>query len=69
MILRINEDYLFSINQLIVAMETCCAFFEVGSGLDFCMLFRQTNNDQIKENEVGGTCGTHERGEECVTKF
>jgi hypothetical protein len=22
--------------------------------------------DQIKENEVGGTCGTHGRGEECV---
>jgi hypothetical protein len=22
--------------------------------------------NQIKENEVGGTCGTHGRGEECV---
>jgi hypothetical protein len=25
--------------------------------------------DQIKENEVGGKCGTHERGEECVQGF
>jgi hypothetical protein len=25
--------------------------------------------DQIKENEVGGTCGTHGRGEECVQVF
>jgi hypothetical protein len=25
--------------------------------------------DQIKENEVGGTCGTHGRGEESVQGF
>jgi hypothetical protein len=25
--------------------------------------------NQIKENEVGGTCGTHGRGEECVQGF
>jgi hypothetical protein len=25
--------------------------------------------DQIKENEVDGTCGTHWRGEECVQGF
>jgi hypothetical protein len=25
--------------------------------------------DQIKENEVGGTCGTHRRGEESVQNF
>jgi hypothetical protein len=25
--------------------------------------------DQIKENEVGGTCGTHGRGEKCVQVF
>jgi hypothetical protein len=25
--------------------------------------------DQIKENEVGGTCGTHGSGEECVQGF
>jgi hypothetical protein len=24
---------------------------------------------QIKENEVGGTCGTHRRGQECVQGF
>jgi hypothetical protein len=23
----------------------------------------------MKENEVGGTCGTHGRGEECVQGF
>jgi hypothetical protein len=27
------------------------------------------NADQIKENEVGGTCDTHRRGEECVQGF
>jgi hypothetical protein len=25
--------------------------------------------DQIKKNEVGGTCGTHERGEKSVQRF
>jgi hypothetical protein len=25
--------------------------------------------DQTKENEVGGTCGTHGRGEKCVQGF
>jgi hypothetical protein len=25
--------------------------------------------NQIKENEVGGTCGSHGRGEECVQGF
>jgi hypothetical protein len=25
--------------------------------------------DQIEENEVGGPCGTHERGEKCVQGF
>jgi hypothetical protein len=31
--------------------------------LDFAIL------TVIKENEVGGTCGTHGRGEECVQSF
>jgi hypothetical protein len=33
------------------------------------ILYSSPNIRQIKENEVGGACGTHGRGEECVQDF
>jgi hypothetical protein len=35
----------------------------------FILLPRYYQADQIKEDEVGRTCGTHGRGKECVQGF
>jgi hypothetical protein len=35
----------------------------------FCTHHKILLADQIKDNEVGGTCGTHGRGEEHVQGF
>jgi hypothetical protein len=39
------------------------------NGEEFHFLLRYGLNYQIKENEVGGTCGTHGRRVECVQVF
>jgi hypothetical protein len=39
------------------------------SSFIFCTHHKNYYAEQIKENEVGGTCGTHERGVERVQGF
>jgi hypothetical protein len=38
-------------------------------GASYFILLPNYYADQIKDNKVGGACGTHGRGEECVQDF
>jgi hypothetical protein len=31
--------------------------------------FTKCSSDEIKENEMGGACGTHRREERCIHRF
>jgi hypothetical protein len=50
---------------------------EEGAGEDFVMrslitwgtLYQILLGDQVKKNETGGACSTHERDEKCVQYF